>query len=372
MWQQETLYFEPRHFIEQLCQDIATAQNSVRVEVYIFSKDGTGEKLLAAMQQAADNGAQVSLLIDGIGSSSWSRSELLQLHERGISARVHNPPPRPLGWFYDYWLPQIHRLPLSLTRLNKRTHRKAVTIDSERAWVGSQNYGDSFLGWRENNCQVRGPAVRALEYSLLRAWCSAAAPSPSIDIKKQQKRAAMSASRDVLTNATLLSRYRHRTELLNHIRHAHQRVQMTTAYFVPTTGLIVALLKAAKNGAKVELIVPRKSNYTPLRWLGQLYYQVLLQGGIEVYEYLPTMLHAKSAIIDDWAIIGSTNLNHRSFYHDLEVDIVLRHKSSLLALKQQFHTDRELSERITHQWLQKRPWVTKLAARLAHTVRSWL
>ena len=372
MWQRETLYLEPKHFIDALCRDIAAATVRVRVEVYILDNDHTGQRILDALEQAAANGAKVSLLIDGFGSSSWSRHALMQLAERGINARVHNPPPRPIGWFYDHWLPQLQRLPASLAHLNKRTHRKAVVIDNERAWIGSQNYGDRFLEWRESNCLVHGAAVKALGQSLARAWQSAAAPTHPIPNDKTYSRAATAGLSDIRTNTTVRSRYRHRAQLLEHIRNAQHHVQLTTAYFVPTSRLIFALLKAAQNGAKVELIVPRYSDHKPMHWLGQLYYQTLLRGDIAIYEYLPTMMHAKSVIVDEWATIGSTNLNHRSFNHDLEIDVVLHRKESLQALRQQFRIDREHSARVTDQALNQRPWVTKLAARLAHTVRNWL
>lgn len=372
MWQRETLYLDPRHYIDALCRDIATAQLSVRVEVYILQDDHTGQRLLNALEQASVNGASVSLLVDGVGSPWWSRHELANLAERGIDARVHNPPPRPIGWFYDHWLPQLQRLPASLALLNKRTHRKVVVIDQERAWIGSQNYGDRFLDWRESNCAVHGSAVRALDQSLYRTWQAGAAPSDPRPRRFTFKRAATAGLSDIRTNTTVRSRYRHRAELLEHIRCAKHRVHLSTAYFVPTTRLILALLKAAQNGADVALLVPHKSDHRPLHWLGELHFQTLIKGGVAVHEYLPTMMHAKSVIIDNWLTIGSTNLNHRSFYHDLEIDVVLHRPESLEAMSQQFRVDQARSQRVSERSLAQRTKLTKIAARLAHLMRNWL
>lgn len=372
MWQRERLYLEPRAYIDALCADIDLAAQRVRVEVYILADDATGRRVLDALARAAARGVEVTLLVDGVGSPSWSRQQLRALDHLGVDARVHHPPPRPIGWFYDHWLPRLRQLPASLAHLNKRTHRKVVTVDGERAWIGSQNFGDDFLHWRESNCCVEGASVRALERSLLRVWQAGASASEPAPRPGPRVRAATAGLADIRTNTTHRGRRRHRAVLLAKIRSARRRVWLNTAYFVPTTRLILALLRAAHGGADVALIVPQAPDHPPLHWLGELYYRTLIRGGVKVYEYQATMMHAKSVIVDDWLCIGSTNLNHRSFYHDLEVDVVLHRPQSLQAMCRQFDLDRGNSQRVDELALSRRPWLTKLAGRLAHTVRNWL
>ncbi len=372
MWHKETLHFDPAQYFQLLCRDIAAARHSVSVEVYILEKDRCGQQLLAALRAAASQGVQVRLLIDGVGSADWTRSELSDMQRTGIDARVHNPPPRPIGWFYDSWLSQIRWLPHSLTRLNKRTHRKVVVIDKTRAWVGSQNYGERFLSWRESNCTVHGPQVEALHLSLERVWQQGAAANRPPPAHRSYRLSATANVRDIRTNTTMISRHRHRQELLQRIRSAKRRVWLTTAYFVPTTRLMLALLKAVQNGAEVALIVPAQSDHMSLRWLSQIYFKTLLRYGVKVHEYRPCMMHAKSLIADDWVTLGSTNMNHRSFYHDFEIDIVLHRPESHQALCKQFLLDRQQCSTITSSGLEMMPWPTKFAARVAHLIRNWL
>ncbi|EKD92201.1 MAG: hypothetical protein ACD_29C00121G0001, partial [uncultured bacterium] len=111
--------------------------------------------------------------------------------------------------------------------------------------------------------------------------------------------------------------------LLRRMRLCQQRIWITNAYFVPDNFLLKSLKEAAKNGVDVRILLPQKTNVAIVEWASSTFYYELLKAGIKIYEYLPSMLHAKSLILDDWMLIGSSNLNHRSLLHDLEADVTL-------------------------------------------------
>jgi cardiolipin synthase len=130
------------------------------------------------------------------------------------------------------------------------------------------------------------------------------------------------------------------------MRSAQKRVWITTAYFAPSHGLLRALESAVDNGADVRILVPRNSDIFFMPWVTRAYYSRLLKRGVKIYEYLPRFLHAKSAVIDDWALVGTTNLNRRSFAHDFEIDVVLSKVGSVEELATQFLVDLNSSEQI--------------------------
>ena len=131
--------------------------------------------------------------------------------------------------------------------------------------------------------------------------------------------------------------------LLRRIARAERRIWITSAYFVPRTLVTLALKSAASRGVDVRVLVPQVSDVFFVPWLTRLYSVFLISFGVRFFEYVPSVLHAKSAIIDDWTFVGSSNFNHRSFIHDLELDVVLSRPESINAMAAQFEKDCRLS-----------------------------
>jgi cardiolipin synthase len=122
----------------------------------------------------------------------------------------------------------------------------------------------------------------------------------------------------------------------------------------------------------VRIIVPRRPDWRFIHLAAAAFFEPLLRAGVRIYEYLPNVLHAKNLQIDDWVIVGSSNLNHRSLLHDLEVDVVITHKDSRESLESQFLKDIEESEEVTSRSLRKRSLLGALAGRLLLLFRYWM
>jgi cardiolipin synthase len=143
----------------------------------------------------------------------------------------------------------------------------------------------------------------------------------------------------VRLNVTLPQRRRVFADFIRRLRSAKHRIWITNAYLAPSPTLIRTLTRAARLGVDVRLLVPRESDVFFMPWVATVHYALLFAAGVRIYEYLPRFLHAKSVIIDDWATIGTSNLNHRSLLFDLEVDIALSSHDAIEQLAEQYLRD---------------------------------
>ncbi|MCP5144401.1 MAG: hypothetical protein H6978_06225 [Gammaproteobacteria bacterium] len=254
----------------------------------------------------------------------------------------------------------------SLQALNRRNHRKACVVDGQTAWLGGMNVSDLHLHsvtgadcWRDNGVRVRGPEVALLDQEL-QATFNGRRTRPREFEQLQALR----------LNSTLRSRRWFKRDLTRRMDEEQQRVWMMTPYFVPGGRLLRAIRRAARRGLDVRLVIPRRSDVPFIRWISWRFCEQLMRDGVRVYEYLPRVLHAKSILFGRAAITGSTNLNHRSDLHDLEVDVVLEDPATLDRIKTQFMTDFAEAEALTIDKLQRRPWLKRLAGRLLVIFRS--
>jgi cardiolipin synthase len=145
---------------------------------------------------------------------------------------------------------------------------------------------------------------------------------------------------------------------------AREKIWIESAYFVPDGSLVRALGAAAQGGVDVRIVVPATSDVFFLPWVTSAFHVGLLMVGIKIFEYGKGMLHAKTVVIDEWGLVGSSNLNHRSLFHDLEADVAFTDSKALEKLKHQIHRDIDLSREITlNNWFE-RPWIQRVLGRL--------
>ncbi len=168
------------------------------------------------------------------------------------------------------------------------------------------------------------------------------------------------------------SRRRLYKDLLEKIDDAKNKIWIMSAYFVPSAGTLRALCKAAQRGVDVRIIVPGNSDVIFIHSVTSAYYNALLKAGIRVFEYLPSVLHAKMLIIDEWVVIGSSNMNHRSLMHDLEADIVMTSKSAKRDVSNYFLLDLENSREITFKELKAKPLLERIASQTLSALKYWM
>lgn len=380
VWSSEQVFHRGRDFFAAVQADLAQAQQSIELEVYIFDDDALGRAMVDQLVAAAQRKVVVRVMVDGFGAPDWGARFLPALLAAGVDARVY----RPLPWLFlrlsSVRVPSLNRMLRFLSSINRRNHRKVWIMDGRIAYVGSLNitahHLDEAVGganWRDTGVRLEGPQVGELAWGFEKAWAHAwrfqrykRRPKGT----KPQRPPAFSGL--VRLNDRARVRRRQFKDLLNLIDNAKHRVWVTNPYFVPARQLIRNLRRAAKQGVDVRLLVPRHPDVRFIRWVTAAFFQPLLKAGVRIFEYLPSVLHAKTLLIDDWATVGSSNLNHRSLIHDLEVDVVLTTQEAKRLLEAQFLDDLSRSEEFTPESMKRMSWLGVLAGRLLRLFRYWM
>lgn len=350
-WQEETLYTEARDFFAALLDDLHKARESIVLETYIFKKDRIGEQVITALLAAARRGVTVRVLMDGIGSSEDGSKIINQLTHPNIEARIFRP-------IKDIW------------NINKRNHRKLCIIDSEIAWTGSFNITDDHFGfdesslhekpWKDIGVRVHDENVEKLLQSFEQIW------------RRIDRGNRFSRFSNFFSNHSRRMRSEKNARLISLIHQAKTRVWITNAYFSPSHAFLKSLAHAVTRGISVQIMVPAKSDIPFFPALASTYYADLLKAGVHIHEYQEKILHEKSMLIDQTAIIGSTNLNYRSFFHDLELDVLLNKPETIKKLEQRFIDDLQHSNEITAPRLQRYPLFLRILGWFSRFFRYWL
>jgi len=365
----EKIYTDGGNYFRAMISDIGNAQSSINLETYIFKHDELGSRVAKALHAAATRGVKIRIVVDGAGSPSWGGSFARKLEKTGIESKVFHPFP----WRFWQWSRSIARLPL-LVRIiylflnaNRRNHRKICMIDNSIVYVGSFNidkchlsHSDGGDNWRDMGIRLINTKVDILKHSFDALWHQHDIQERIREIFKQ-----------VNKNPTFRlnnSWYRRRIlykNLLKRISRCRGRIWITNSYFVPDSRLLRKLRDAAECGVDVRILLPRKSDVFIMPLAASAFYRSLLSAGVKIYEYLPNILHAKCLLIDDWVILGSSNLNHRSLLHDLEVDVNVKSEQSKQLLEQEFLSDLEQSQQITLENWTPKPIFQRVIGRLS-------
>lgn len=372
-WQTEVLFHDGESFFAALLQGIAKAKRSIFLESYIFEADPLGKRVVEALCDAAGRGVTVRVLVDAIGSPGWSAAYAATLTCSGASYKIfHRLPWDRLSQSESLGHSTLG-LMAKLRQLNRRNHRKLVVIDEQSAFAGSMNISAVHLaagekpGWRDTGVSVSGPAVAILETAMERAW----AP-----MRKRFRKKLRPAWRDLSELARLNTSRRMRRmnyrDLKRRIRGATDSIWITTPYFVPSREILSGLIDAGRRGVDVRLLLPSHSDVFFMTWVGAAFHHELMKVGVIVYEYLPSVLHAKILIVDDWATVGSSNFNHRSLLHDLEVDIVITHRENRTELRNTFFDDIDRSRKLSADSWSARSLFARAVGRLLLLFRYWL
>lgn len=361
-WKKEEIYHSAEEYFASLKHAVASARASVDFECYIVGEDELSLSLMGTFAAAALRGVRVRVLMDGVGSASWTFSEAKELLP-GVEFRFFHPLPwqREGGWL----LLPLRSWLTGLWKLNRRNHRKVCIIDGTSAFLGGHNLSAAHSDWRDSSVNVEGEQVARLSEAFEMAWAQ-------YDSLSQWQGPRPEPGGPVRLNVTVKQRRELFEDLVKRIGAAQSRVWITNPYFIPVMRLTKALRTAAKRGVEVRLLLPRKSDVWGMRWAMHTFYDLLLSAGVRIHEYRPAVLHAKVLMIDDFSSVGSSNLNRRSLQLDLEVDVELGLASSRIRLEEQFLLDlAESREILLSQWL-RRPMVEKVLEFFARALRRWL
>jgi len=352
---------EGEDFFNELYAAIELAEQSVYLEFYIVRADVTGKRLAELLKDAVARGVEVCLLYDYIGCFDTPASFFRSMESKGVNCVPFNPPPfrNGLSWF------------------DKRDHRKIAIIDSRVGFTGGMNIGDEYSGvstslnWRDVGVRLEGTAVNELSRLFCESWQSEASSLPlsSYDIGLTAESGIDEVA--IVSGGPHHNRSRIRAAFRMAIAGATESVKIQTPYFVPGPRFIRALLRSVKRGARVQLILPAKIDVKLVGLLNRSSYATLIKGGIEVFERGGTMLHGKVMLIDGrWSVIGSANLDQRSFHRNYEVNVLVSSPAFGEQVDEMFEDDLALSRRISLEEHERRGFAIRLLERLVAPI-SW-
>lgn len=366
----EVVYTQNFKFFLRLLRLIRSARRHIQVDVYIFEPDRLGVKVLDELERAAARGIKVEILVDGYGSLNLLNFLSKNKQQLRSELKVYNPVPPTLMKLIWKLLAQPHRMVKFLATINRRNHKKLYIFDDEVALLGSHNLYESASEWRETSVQLTGKAALTDLASIFSwAWCRAT----DIGVADLKKVGGLKLKcSNIYFSSNFGMRHRLRKEVQSRLKSARHSVQITMAYFFPPAGFITAILKAARRGVRVEIILPQKTDVWFFPRVSRLFYKTLLRAGVVIYEYECRNLHAKQILIDDWVMVGSSNLNTRSFFYDLEVGCSLEENRSLQVLRQQFAFDKAESRVITLSEVEKVRIRSIFDYFVARIFKSWI
>jgi cardiolipin synthase A/B len=343
---------------------IKSAQKTITFETYIYWSGKVGKEFADALSERARAGVKVHLLVDWVGSDKMDSTLLKQMTSAGVVLKRYHP----IRWY-------------TLSKLNNRTHRKILVVDGRIGFTGGVGVADHWLGnaedkdhWRDSQFQVTGEAVAQMQSAFLDNWMKTTGEVlhgpeyfPPLDslggMVAQMFRSSPGEGSESVRLMYLLS-----------IASARQSILLSASYFIPDDLSVETLVAARKRGVKIQIIVPGPLIDAEItRKASRARWGPLLESGIEIYEYMPTMFHCKIMVVDTlWTSVGSTNFDNRSFRLNDEANLNVLDRDFALTQVSDFEADLKRSRRITLDMWRNRPWHQKFMEHATALLRSQL
>ncbi len=370
--------------------DSATA--TVDLETYMIRDDSVGARFQKALAGAVARGVQARLLYDYIGSLELPDRFVRELLNAGVEVAVYHPPD----------------LSSSIWALNRRDHRKVLIVDRRVLFTGGLNIADDYApieqngnGWRDTHVRLDGMEVAQAGERLFEIGWRDAIPYPDtitrvaqlkakvrkrlsklITIRDKWRRSpgTLNAAFDggevavqLIGNQEFRHRWRIHGAYLHAINRARRYILIESGYFIPDRAVRRALARAVARGVLVAVAVPLHSDVPLAGYASRGLYGALLAEGVRIFEWPHAMLHAKTAVVDGaWAVVGSYNLDHRSFLHQLEDVAVVVDPVFASRLRDQTMADIAQCREVTVEGHESRPWWQRLLESAASLLRYWL
>ncbi|MGW3017405.1 phospholipase D-like domain-containing protein [Streptomyces longwoodensis] len=326
---------------------IRGARHTIDMMTFVYWRGQIARDFAAALADRAEAGVRVRLLLDGFGAKEIEPDLLDLMDEAGVQ----------VAWFRKpVWL--------SPFKQNHRCHRKALIIDEDTAFTGGVGIAEEWCGdartpdeWRDTHVQVRGPAVDGIAAAFAQNWAEChdelfddrdrftEHPQPGSSVVQVVRGSASLGWQDMQTLIRVM------------LTSAEERFRLATAYFAPDPYFIDLLCRTARRGVRVEILLPGPyTDQRACRLAGQHYYERLLEAGVRIRQFQPTMMHAKIITVDSVAsLIGSTNFNRRSMDHDEEVMLAVLDEEFTAVLDADYDADVERSVEMDLERWKRRP-----------------
>ncbi len=343
---------------------IRSAKQFVHIECYIFQKGRVTDEILHALEERARGGVEVRMVIDAIGSTAYPDNRFKTLRAAGGRVAWYHP----VRWY-------------TWPRANNRTHREMVLVDGSVGFAGGAGFADQWLypqrhdpTWRDTVVRFEGGAATGLEATFSENWLESSGEMLVAPKYYPEQKPQGGSKILVVTSSPTTGRSAEARVLLQTlIAKAAHRIHITNPYFLPDKSLRRELVKAVRErGVDVTILVPgTKADHLLTRRSSRALYGDLLEGGARIFEYQPSMIHAKITLIDGlWSVVGSTNYDSRSFGLNDEVNVAMMDPAVAQGLEQDFKTDLGRSRQVSYSEWKHRPFWQKIQERLGWLIEN--
>ena len=365
--QRVELYVDGERAFEAMRRAVDSAATEVLLEAYILKDDGTGRSIAESLAAAAARGVAVRVLADAFGSSATREAFWDSLRARGVDVRLFHPI-FPALWYQPF-----------------RDHRKILVVDRHVAFTGGMNIGDEYgsswrdarpgaRGWRDTHARLEGSVAWELAVVFSEGWDRAGGPRFDLPPMPFDEDARPSGARVlVLDSSPGRGHAESASALAAIVAAARERVFLTNAYFAPRRDALDVFGDAAARGVDVRILLPGISDVPLVRHAGHGFFRELLARGVRLFEYRPSVLHAKTVVADGRvSVVGSSNMDFRSFHFNAECNLILLDEAVGAAFERQFHVDLALSDEITEPGWSRRGWPHRAGDALARRLSPLL
>lgn len=341
---------------------IREARESISFLTYVYWTGDIAREFAGELAAACRRGVETRVLLDAVGAYRMDETLVARMREAGCRVAYFHP----IHWY-------------TLRRFNHRTHRRALVVDGRVGFTGGVGIAEEWTGdaqdpghWRDQHFLLEGPVVRQIQGAFSENWreatgevLSGARHFPELTPVGEATVVPILEGPGGTVSKTAFAYWMM-------LRHAKRKVNVWTPYFAPDPDLVEAILETARRGVRVTLLLPgERTDHKIVRWAGRSHYPELLEAGVRIHEYEPTMMHVKAVTVDDeWAVVGTANFDNRSFELNYEIVLAVEDPALVRALDGIFAADLARSRRITPEEVDGWGWPVRVRDRLAGALRE--
>lgn len=356
-----------KEYFPSAISSMENAKRFIYMDFYRINPDATGKIIGELLCKKAEEGVEVCVIYDHIGSFN-SREYFKWLEGAGVLTATFNPV----------------RFLRSKLGINRRDHRKMIIVDGKIGYLGGLNIAEEYGsplknwdGWRDTGVKIQGPVVKQMTQLFVK-WWNRLSKQP---LRKALKTGGESGKEEIpgkmLASVVGTDSLRARREIIRSYRkalwNAKKSIYIQSAYFIPTFSIRRALRQASLRGVDVKIIVPLSGDIQMANFASRRNFKQFMKDSVQIYQYPGPVMHAKTAVIDGiWATVGSFNLNHRSFFHDIEINLLVIDEEFGGKMEECFKRDLIKSLPVDPKKWEERPLNEKFLEVVCYTFKHWL
>jgi cardiolipin synthase len=352
-----------------MLQDIRNAKSTITFAQYLYEDGDIGRQFAEAFAERCRAGVSADILLDSHGAGSVSSDIIDAMTNAGCHVE-----------YFRRIEAEGIIFPWKFLRYNYRSHRRILVIDGRVGFTGGYGISDAWRGdghtpehWRDTNARVEGPAVRFLQAAFAESWLESTGIAIGGDGYFPRLEGRGTVPAQIVKSSPIGGSFQNYMLFLLSIRSAKKSILITNPYFIPDDLMTEALVQAAGRGVQVVLLLPGKIDSQITYTVSRGHYGPLLNGGVRIFEYQASLLHAKTMIIDSiWSTIGSTNLDNRSFALNQEINVTVYDRNVAQRLEEIFNNDLKFAKSITYEEWKSRGIIERLFDLFAIPVKEQL